>query len=456
MAVARKRTRRSLSPVPDSDDERPRPPPPAPRRSCHVPAEHEFPEGPDLQVIGETDPLDNGNDVPVRVLTDFSIYDHSTLELVPIAGLLELSHNPTLSFSAAGCVKAWIDSDDDDDDDDDEEDNDQDDAEQVRENSDDDPAAEDRIQRLKLTPIKRLSIHDLKKCHRRLDRCPFLSLFIFRLIPHSNIYILTQYAWYILDIPSPLYKPFHTSFWLKHRVLHLVVSSAISRPRLSYDDFIRSLDVSSASDDDVAVSQKILGRSITKDDVESDDVVCIFHHVLAFLTSPPQKSYLLAMLDDLQANENINIRRTPLFRALFGHQISYEFEPETSSYRSRPQSRITTGDPELQVLEHRNQTVVTTVVARVSNLLFEQNIKLANIPAQDDVDIDPPQPGPSLVHLANPNSVKWGLPTEHLGYYQSVCVDSVVYSVRLSVPSRPLWFILLLDWRYRHGRAWHR
>ena len=176
MAVARKRTRRSLSPVPDSDDERPRPPPPAPRRTCHVPAEHEFPEGPDLQVIGETDPLDNdrGNDVPVRVLTDFSIYDHSTLDLVPIASLIELSHNPRLSFSAAGCVKAWIDNDDEDDDDDEEEeDKDQDDAEQVRENSDDnDPAAEDRIQRLKLTPIKRFSFHDRKQCHRRLDRCP--------------------------------------------------------------------------------------------------------------------------------------------------------------------------------------------------------------------------------------------------------------------------------------------
>lgn len=156
------------------------------------------------------------------------------------------------------------------------------------------------------------------------------------------------------------------------------------------------------------------------------------------------------MLDDLQANEHINIRRTPLFRALFGHQISYEFEPETgssSSSRSRPQSRIPSGNLELQVLEHRNQTVVTTVVARVTKLLFEQNIKLANISVQDDIDTDAPQPArPSLVHLANPNSVKWGLPTEHLGYYQSVCVDSVIYSVRLSVPPLPLLFILLLDW----------
>lgn len=140
------------------------------------------------------------------------------------------------------------------------------------------------------------------------------------------------------------------------------------------------------------------------------------------------------MLGDLQANEHIDIRRTPLFRSLFAHQLSYEFDPGTkpsSSSHSRLQSRISSSNLELQVLEHRNPTVVTTVVARVTKLLFEQNIKLANIPAQDDVDMDAPQPAhPSLVHLANPNSVKWGLPTDHPGHYQSVCVDGVVYSVR--------------------------
>lgn len=176
MSVARKRTRLSLSPTPDSDDDRPRRRPPqrsSPEQpTFHVPPEHEFPEGPDVQIIGETDPLDDDsdNDVPVRVLTDFSIYNHSTLQLVPVACLLELSLNSTLSFSASGCAKAWVDTDDNDNDDDD----DDDDASQVRENSDDDgAAAEDRMQRLKLSPIKRFSFHDLKRCHRRLDRCPF-------------------------------------------------------------------------------------------------------------------------------------------------------------------------------------------------------------------------------------------------------------------------------------------
>lgn len=260
---------------------------------------------------------------------------------------------------------------------------------------------------------------------------------IFGLTSHSNIYILTQYAWYILDVPSPLYKSFYIDFWLKHRVLHLVVSSSIFHPRISYDEFIDSLDVSPASDDDVAVSLKIIGRSITKDDVESDDVVCMFHHQLAFLTYFPQKSYMLGMLRDLQEDGSISIRRTPLFRSLFGNQVSYELKPDTkptSSSRSRSQSRMSSGDLEHKVLEHRNQTVVTPVVARVTKLLFEQNIKLVNLSAQYDIDMDGLMPAhSSLVHLANPNSVKWGLPADHPGYYQSVCVDGVVYSVRLSV-----------------------
>ena len=178
MVIAKKRTRRALS---DSDDDD-RSPPPPPRRSSpdhpvlHVPAEHEFKEGPDVQIIGETDPLDNArdNDVPVRVLTDFAIYDNTSLHLVPVATLLQLAPDSD-RFSAAGCVKAWIDNEDEDDDEDEEEEEDEDDDDDKdkedaeRENSRD-PAVEDGIQRLELTPIKRFSFHDLKKCHRRLDR----------------------------------------------------------------------------------------------------------------------------------------------------------------------------------------------------------------------------------------------------------------------------------------------
>lgn len=87
------------------------------------------------------------------------------------------------------------------------------------------------------------------------------------------MYLHTKFAWYILDTPSVMYSPFFNEFWLRHRMLHLVVSASQENPRITYDQFIRSLKISADSSDAVALSMKILGRELTKDDVESDDVV---------------------------------------------------------------------------------------------------------------------------------------------------------------------------------------
>lgn len=90
------------------------------------------------------------------------------------------------------------------------------------------------------------------------------------------MYLRTKYAWYILDTPSALYSPFFDGFWLQHRILHLVVSASQENPRITYEQFIQSLKVSTDSSDAVALSMKFLGRELTKDDVDSDDVVSYF------------------------------------------------------------------------------------------------------------------------------------------------------------------------------------
>ncbi|KIJ10522.1 cytosine-5--methyltransferase [Paxillus involutus ATCC 200175] len=379
----------------------------------HKKREHEFAETTDFQLIGETDPVEYSDSedeqsVPVRILTDFTIYDNSTNRLVPIAELLQLQLTRR-SYNASGCVKAWIDDEEwVDDDDTDDEDDDQVSSSQLR---------EDRVQRLKLTRIKRFAIHDMKKRGRQLD---------------SNIYILTQHAWYILDMPSSHYKPFYTGFWLKHRILHLLVSSAMSQPRLTYQDFVKSLKITPESPEDIRIAQRMIGRSITEGDLQSDDV----------------KPYLLVTLDELREDEQINIRRTPVMRTLFGQDTSYEdqegLKPHSkpkSGTRGRPSQARPSGNVELQVLEHRNPTVVTAVVGRVAHLLFAQNIKVAGKLAAEDIDMDEPDHAQvnhaSIVHLANPASVKWGRPADHPGYYQSVLVDGVVYSVGDTVMVEP-------------------
>jgi DNA (cytosine-5)-methyltransferase 1 len=231
-------------------------------------------ENENLQIIAETDPadLDSGGDgeaaVPVRLLTDFSIYGMNSLELVPIAELLQLQYETGKVYGASGSVKAWSDESDD-----------QEDEPDIVE--DDNSVVQPEDQRVKLSSILEVNIHDVSK--QRLDR---LAVCYFATSKHltssdvfSNIYIRTTYAWYILDIPSKSYFRYFERFWIQHRILHLVASTGLSKsplynPRVTYSEFMESLNVTPESPDAVAMTVKILGRELTRDDIEADDVVC--------------------------------------------------------------------------------------------------------------------------------------------------------------------------------------
>jgi len=83
------------------------------------------------------------------------------------------------------------------------------------------------------------------------------------------MYLKTKFAWYILDAPSRLYHAYFIDFWLKHRVLHLLVTSALANPTITLPKFLQSL----ATKDDMSVIFKALGRPLSKDDVLSEDTV---------------------------------------------------------------------------------------------------------------------------------------------------------------------------------------
>lgn len=95
----------------------------------YAPPDDEYDEDENFQVIGETDPTeqsDSGNSegVPVRILTDFAIYECATRQLVPIAKLIDvnLAVNNKM-YRASGYVKSHVDDDEYCDDDCDDEDN---------------------------------------------------------------------------------------------------------------------------------------------------------------------------------------------------------------------------------------------------------------------------------------------------------------------------------------------
>jgi len=127
--------------------------------------EQEFTEDADFQVIGETDPPEDVDSeeedgVPIRVLTDFAIYEVTTQRLVPIAELLSVNHGTASSYAASGCVKAWID------------DNWLTDSNEDAEAEDDHTSEshDDLSQRVRLSCIKKFTLHDMKKQGRGLDR----------------------------------------------------------------------------------------------------------------------------------------------------------------------------------------------------------------------------------------------------------------------------------------------
>jgi DNA (cytosine-5)-methyltransferase 1 len=107
---------------------------------------NEFVESADL-LPGETAPdLDDLEEIPVRLLDDFTIYDWDTLRLVPITQLLD--SRPGVHYGASGLVRPWVD-------------------DSVDEDSDDDDSTTPMV--IKLSPILELNVHDFSPSNRSLD-----------------------------------------------------------------------------------------------------------------------------------------------------------------------------------------------------------------------------------------------------------------------------------------------
>lgn len=63
-----------------------------------------------------------------------------------------------------------------------------------------------------------------------------------------------------------------TLFYIQHRLLHLLVTTSLERPRITYDEFI---DLLCTETPENLATYTFLGRDLTQEDLESDTVVCI-------------------------------------------------------------------------------------------------------------------------------------------------------------------------------------
>lgn len=178
-----------------------------------------------LRIEGETPPdeYDSGSDddIPIRVLTNFCIYEGSHPGDLVVPDPLLAEPFPEGIFRASGNVRAYIEPDSDEDDD------------------------ESRAAAITAVgPMVRLSLilefnfHDYK--NRDFNRfVHFLSLCYFTVLTLLNrhLYIRTQFAWYILEEPSPTYLPLYTDFFRNHEILHLILKQCLSDWTYTRKDF---------------------------------------------------------------------------------------------------------------------------------------------------------------------------------------------------------------------------
>ena len=184
-----------------------------------------------LLIPGETLPEDSeSDDVPVRLLTSFAIYSKSR-HLSPFD---QVDVNEGV-FYASGFVKPWIEDDDDSDD-----------------GMDDDDSSEcsepiNQPLRVRLSQILEVNVHHIEDDFSDYNSATsggiglILNPYVMSILItvdnsrlYRRIYIRTQWAWYILEDPLDSYIQFYTPFWIKHRLFHELMSSAMLDPEWAF------------------------------------------------------------------------------------------------------------------------------------------------------------------------------------------------------------------------------
>ena len=103
----------------------------------------------------------------------------------------------------------------------------------------------------------------------------FFPIHIVKSYSISKMYIRTDFAWYILGSPSRQYNHLFRPFWLRHRILHLLVTASTEQTRLTYEAFKDKIQQFDEAEDSITTSLSILGRKLRKQDAESSEVVTI-------------------------------------------------------------------------------------------------------------------------------------------------------------------------------------
>ncbi|KAF9495862.1 S-adenosyl-L-methionine-dependent methyltransferase [Pleurotus eryngii] len=366
-----------------------------------------------LRIEGETPPdeYDSGSDddIPIRVLTNFCIYEGSHPGDLVVPDPLLVEPFPEGIFRASGNVRAYI-----------EPDSDEDDDESCA-------AAITTVgPMVRLSSILEFSFHDYK--NRAFNR---------------QLYIRTQFAWYILEEPSPTYLPLYTDFFRNHEILHLILKQCLSDWTYTRKDFgilLREIEPWPYA--------MAFGGPLQVSDLQSESFLAYCSNVLE------------SVISSLPRKDSRKWKGIPLVRELLEGDLSSDeessvsfstipYEDEDNSVDLKPKFKgkgLDTkkhSNKELEVLKHRNQTVVTPIVGRISRNVYNghQLVVAGELDSnEDDHQKNVTFASETPTHKFDPESIEWGNivhKEDGTTYFESAILDGVEYTIGETVIVNP-------------------
>lgn len=73
-------------------------------------------------------------------------------------------------------------------------------------------------------------------------------------------------------MPSEAYLPLFKDFWIQHRIFHLAVTMALKNQAVTQSAFLLYLETPEQQFN--LLADRIVGRSLTRDDFNSENIVC--------------------------------------------------------------------------------------------------------------------------------------------------------------------------------------
>ncbi|KAJ7510195.1 S-adenosyl-L-methionine-dependent methyltransferase [Mycena galericulata] len=301
--------------------------------------------------LGETP----GRGLPIRRLHDFSLFKCENLELINVTELL--AGDLADMYGASGIVECVKDEDSD--------------SDSNSGDSDNEP-----FLRVNVLEIVRFNVHHFEG-GKEVD---------------ENTYIETKDAWYILESPSELYRPFWIPFWIRHHFAHRLLTAAFEQPRTTYEEFVGSLDDSAQ-----------ISELLTEDEFKSDEVV----------------AYIMTCIYRVQ-DAGASIARVPLIRS-FTDRPFPELPPQQRTKRP--------GTRKVNSLEKDAESFVTPVVGRVVMKHLSSQVSVVGSEMAEVQQNLSKELRKAREHHDDPESMHWGEKLDHSGFYSSVRMDGVTYKI---------------------------